>query len=105
MKEIYTKKPETVEVFNLSGKSDVILRRGIQQVEQQAEGDVGATYVWECEERQFRYSGILTVPEVEAHFTDWWDYTQGKPTDESSEPTLLERVEALEALALEMVMS
>lgn len=82
--EQYVKQPAEVEVFDLGGQTDIILRRDIQQAEQPLE-DGGTQTIWTCEERQHRVPGRYTAGQVQADFDDWWDYTP--PTPEPDERT------------------
>ena len=58
--EQYVKQPAEVEVFDLGGQTDIILRRDIQQAEQPLEGG-GTQTIWTCEERQHRVPGSYTA--------------------------------------------
>ena len=72
MKEIYSSIPEEVSIFIVGEKTDVILRKNIEQVTK-TEGD-DSYQVYECDEVQFRYDGILTKEEIESDFDKWWNY-------------------------------
>ena len=78
--EQYVKQPAEVEVFDLGGQTDIILRRDIQQAEQPLE-DGGTQVIWTCEERQYRVPGRYTAGQVQADFDAWWDYTPPAPDD------------------------
>ena len=78
--EHYVKQPAEVEVFDLGGQTDIILRRDIQQAEQPLE-DGGTQTIWTCEERQYRVPGRYTAGQVQADFDAWWDYTPPAPDD------------------------
>lgn len=78
--EQYVKQPAEVEVFDLGGQTDIILRRGIQQAEQPLE-DGGTQTIWTCEERQYRVPGRYTAGQIQADFDAWWDYTPPTPDD------------------------
>ena len=78
--EQYVKQPAEVEVFDLGGQTDIILRRDIQQAEQPLE-DGGTQTIWICEERQYRVPGRYTAGQVQADFDAWWDYTPPAPDD------------------------
>lgn len=94
MKQQYVIKPAEVEVHAVGDKTDVILRKDIEQVEKT---DMEEPYtVYECEEKQFRYPGALTKEEVEAAADTWWDY-EGSGTGETPEPTIAERLAAIQA--------
>ena len=92
--EQYVKQPAEVEVFDLGGQTDIILRRDIQQTQQPLE-DGGTQTIWTCEERQHRVPGSYTAEDVQANFDSWWDYTP--PSPDTSGPTPAERLAALEA--------
>ena len=72
MKEIYSFIPEEVLTFIVGEKTDVILRKNIEQVTKTEEGQ--PYQVYECDEVQFRYNGILTKEEVQSNFDKWWNY-------------------------------
>lgn len=72
MKEIYSSIPEEVSIFTVGEKTDVILRKNIEQVTK-TEGD-DSYQVYECDEVQFRYNGVLTKEEVQSNFDKWWNY-------------------------------
>ena len=59
--EQYVKQPAEVEVFDLGGQTDIILRRNI--------------------ERQYRVPGSYTAEDVQAEFTTWWDYDPTVPEE------------------------
>lgn len=61
--EQYVKQPAEVEVFDLGGQTDMILRRDIQQTQQPLE-DGGTQTIWTCEERQHRVPGSYTAEDV-----------------------------------------
>ena len=61
--EQYVKQPAEVEVFDLGGQTDIILRRDIQQTQQPLE-DGGTQTIWTCEERQHRVPGSYTAEDV-----------------------------------------
>ena len=92
--EQYVKQPLAVEVFDLGDKTDIILRRDIQQTQQRLE-DGGTQTIWTCEERQHRVPGSYTAEDVQANFDAWWDYTP--PVPDTSGPTPAERLADLEA--------
>lgn len=92
--EQYVKQPAEVEVFDLGGQTDIILRRDIQQTQQPLE-DGGTQTIWTCEERQHRVPGSYTAEDVQADFDAWWNYVP--PTPDTPDPTTPERLAALEA--------
>ena len=73
MKEFYTRQPDEIELFTHNGQTDVIIRRGIQATQQEIEGG-GTQDIWECDETQFRYPGILSYEEVAAQVESWLVY-------------------------------
>ena len=81
--EQYVKQPAEVEVFDLGGQTDMILRRDIQQTQQPLE-DGGTQTIWTCEERQHRVPGSYTAEDGQAKFDAWWNYTP--PPPEPAEP-------------------
>lgn len=81
MKESYALQPNAVDVFPLAGQTDVILRKNIVEVQRQEEGGDQVT-VWECDEAQFRYPGVLSVEEVTANFDRWYRYANASEMDE-----------------------
>ena len=91
--EQYVKQPAEVEVFDLGGQTDMILRRDIQQPQQPLE-DGGTQTIWTCEERQHRVPGSYTAEDVQADFDAWWEY---EPPAPQPEPTQAERLAALES--------
>ena len=78
-REFYNIKPKEAECFAHGGGTDVIMRQNIRQVEQHSGSPEGSEEapqtVWECEEWQFRQSGILTPDEVKADWKRYWGYT------------------------------
>lgn len=78
--EQYVKQPAEVEVFDLGGQTDMILRRDIQQTQQPLE-DGGTQTVWTCEERQHRVPGSYTAEDVQADFDAWWNYDPTVPEE------------------------
>ena len=86
--EQYVKQPAEVEVFDLGGQTDIILRRNIQQAEQPLEDDSTQT-IWTCEERQMRVPGSYTAEDVQADFDTWWNYTPPTPEPNDLESRIL----------------
>ena len=87
--EKYTLKPKDVECYTYDGITDVIMRQTIRQVEQRNDSPEGSDEapqkVWECEEWQFRQSGILAPDEVKADWNRYWGYTPAKPDEGKAE--------------------
>ncbi len=84
--EQYAHEPAAVQVFPLTGQTDVILRRGIAKktvplTEIGAGGGEpqGSQEVYECEEKQFRYDGQLTQEQATQEFDKWWCYAPADP--------------------------
>ena len=72
MKEIYSSIPQEVSIFTVGEKTDVILRKNIDQIELTDEN--GSYTAFQCDEVQFRYEGVLTKEEVRSNFDKWWNY-------------------------------
>ena len=117
-KEFYSLQPLAVEVHPVSTGTDIILRRDIKEctLTNTVTDDDGNSVeqestVFSCEEMQYRYRGEVTADEVTAKFDYWWDIASGKTQQEAEdddakrndEPTLSERVEALEGAFMEFV--
>lgn len=81
MKESYTREPETIELFQHNGHTDVIIRRNItfRQTDPDEHGNV--TDLWECDETQFRYPGPLSRAEVSAQVDNWLLYAGAASLD------------------------
>lgn len=92
--ENYTMKPSAVQTFPVDGGTDIILRRNIMETSV----DDGST-MWECEERQFRYKGVISVEEIENDFYKWWNNADCQDAQQTPE----ERIAALEE-ALNMIL-
>lgn len=97
--EQYVKQPAEVEVFDLGGQTDMILRRDIQQTQQPLE-DGGTQTIWTCEERQHRVPGSYTAEDVQANFDAWWDY---KPTEPEPESEIESRIYSALAKAIHAI--
>lgn len=117
-KEFYEKQPAAVEVYPVSTGTDIILRRDIAEctvtntvTDEEGQTSEVKTTGFGCEEMQYRYRGEVTADEVTAKFDYWWDIASGKTQQEAEdddakrndEPTLSERVEALEGAFMEFV--
>ena len=115
-RESYLSQPPAVETYPVFGGTDIILRQNMEQVEKEeqvnkdrAENDQTEekrTYqVWECDETQYHYKGDVTAEEVTEKFAYWWNIAEGKTEIEAldkeseklNEPTVAERLEALES--------
>lgn len=111
-KECYLLQPLTVELHEVDTGTDIILRKNISQTEREDEhnGEVIKSAVWECEEVQYRYKGKVTEQDVTEKFDYWWEIAEGKDeidaTDEQAKkdgtPTVMERLEALESGIVEL---
>lgn len=82
MKECYTQQPKEIEVFTHNGISDVIIRRGVTAT-QNVINDEGETQdVWECDETQFRYPGVLSCEEISSQLDKWLLYAAAEGINE-----------------------
>lgn len=66
--------PTEVEVHFLSdsNKTDIILRKDIQQEEKQDYETLSSYYVYTCEEIQGRIEGQYTEENIQLNFDGWW---------------------------------
>ena len=66
--------PAEVEVHFLSdsNKTDIILRKDIQQEEKQNYETLSNYYVYTCEEIQGRIEGQYTEENIQSNFDGWW---------------------------------
>lgn len=81
MKEIYALRPDEVELFHLpDGKTDMILRKDIQQTE-----DEDGNPRWECQEAQYQHDGILVLEDVARAFGLWWGVATASSADALSQ--------------------
>ena len=66
--------PTEVEVHFLSdsNKTDIILRKDIQQEERQDHETLSNYYVYTCEEIQGRVEGQYTEENIQPNFDGWW---------------------------------
>ncbi len=118
-RESYLSPPPQAEVYKVDTGMDMILRRNISEVEKETmqdgqseeSGTEPKTYTcYECEEVQYRYKGTVTKEEVEARFDYWWDIADGlseieaadKESETLGDPTMTERIEALEGALAEL---
>lgn len=117
-KECYLLSPAEVEVFPVKNGTDIIIRQDIEEVtkEQEVQTEDGESTVesytaYECNEVQLRVSGSVTAEEVESNLTYYLELAESgdevaandAAATESGEPTVIERVEALEGAFLELV--
>lgn len=80
-RESYLLQPPKVEVYAVESGTDIILRENIEEVEKtdiQEEKEVSYK-VWECDEVQFRYPGIVTAEEIESDFDYWLEKAEDLP--------------------------
>lgn len=96
--ETYALKPKEVECYSYDGGTDVIMRQNIHQVEQYSGGGSDGSestpqLIWECEEKQFRVPGTLTVTEICADIDTWWRYV---PPISEAQKTDTQRIDELE---------
>lgn len=95
LKAKYNQQPTAITYMSLpNGEADVWLRKNIHEVEEPTEEGHTQTF-WECNEVYFRTK--LTETEVTDNFEDLYlKYSH-------PEPTLTERVDALEEVVLELL--
>lgn len=82
--------PAEVEVHFLSdsNKTDIILRKDIQQEEKQNHETLSNYYVYTCEEIQGRVEGQYTEENIQSNFDDWWTLLeQEKNNSKSNHPS------------------
>ena len=110
-KECYSSQPPKVEVFSVYNGTDIILRKNIKKATKEPMEEGGkATTVYECDEIQFRHNEALTKTEVSNNFDYWWVIGEGGTEEEASdavaeasgEPTIIERLEAVESAIIEI---
>ena len=105
-RESYLSQPPKVEVYAVESGTDVILRKNIEEVEKTdiQDGNENKYTVWECDEVQMRYKGELTKEIIEDNFDYYFELADGKDevdaidkdADTKGEPSVKERIEALE---------
>lgn len=81
--------PAEVEAHFLSdsNKTDIILRKDIQQEEKQNYETLSNYYVYTCEEIQGRIEGQYTEENIQSNFDDWWTLLeQEKNNSKSNHP-------------------
>ena len=96
-REYYLSQPPVVEVYQVRNGTDIILRKNIVITEKEEENG-GKVSAWECDEAQYRTKKTVTLDEAEKNSEYWWSVANGmdKEETEESEPTIKERLEALE---------
>ena len=117
-KEFYSLQPLAVEVHPVNTGTDIILRRDIEEctltntvTDEDGNSTEQESPAFSCDEVQYRHHGDVTADEVAAKFDYWWDIASGKTRQEADdseaerndEPTLSERVDALEGAFMEFV--
>ena len=105
MEQIYAIRPAPVEVFDLGEKTDIILRRDIQEttknMEQAADGEETETYTgYSCNEVQIRKEGHLSAEEVTEDAQRLWEEAV---SGETIGPTIEQRISAMETAQLAMI--
>lgn len=98
MKTEYPYEPKTVEVFPIENLTDVILRKNVSQ-ETVKRGEENLV-IYTCDEVQVRKVGAITAQEVQDNFEVLWNGATGQA---GTQPTLEQRVSALEAAQLAMI--
>lgn len=96
-REYYLSQPPAVEVYQVRNGTDIILRKNIEITEKEEENGEKVS-AWECDEAQYRTKKTVTLDEAEKNSEYWWSVANGmeKEETEESEPTIKERLEALE---------
>lgn len=105
-RESYLSQPPKVEAYAVESGMDIILRKNIEEVEKaEIHDDEESKYtVWECDEVQLRYKGELEKEKIEENFDYYFELADGndeidaidKDADTKGEPSVKERIEALE---------
>lgn len=101
-RESYLEKPLDIEVYQVDGGTDIIIRENIEEVQKEENQDE-KTYrynVWACDEIQLRYKGDITAEEVREKL----DYIIGLAEGTEKEPTPKERLTALETITDDIVL-
>lgn len=78
--------PAEVEVHFLSdsNKTDIILRKDIQQEEKQNHETLSNYYEYTCEEIQGRVEGQYTEENIQSNFDDWWTLLEQEKNNSKS---------------------
>ena len=101
----FSEKPDTVKICVLpTGASDVWLRRNIveKQIADTADGQTMTQ--WECEEVYARHGEQLTPENVQGRFDDYWAVGENWPEASPDQPSDHERLVALEATMVDMLL-
>lgn len=101
-RESYLEKPLDIEVYPVDGGTDIIIRKNIEEIEEEeVQGEKTYRYnVWACDEFQLRYKGDITEEEVREKL----DYIIGLAEGIKKEPTPEERITALEITTDDIVL-
>ena len=89
MRENYVKQPPEVEVWPHGGGTDIIMRKNISITQDEDGNDR-----WECDERQIRVDGSVSIDDVNADFDSWWLSAEKKEPQRKQTPE--ERISELE---------
>lgn len=86
----YLTTPAEVEVHFLSdsNKTDIILRKDIQQEEKQDHETLSNYYVYTCEEIQGRIEGQYTEENIQLNFDGWWMLLEQEKNNSKSNHSL-----------------
>lgn len=83
-RESYLSQPQQLEIYDVDGSTDIIMRKNIAETEKENVLDGGKIQkytVWECDEVQLKYNGTVSADEVEKNFDYWF-----AKADEAAEP-------------------
>lgn len=83
-RESYLLQPQQLEIYDVDGSTDIIMRKNIAETEKENVLDGGKIQkytVWECDEVQLKYNGVVSADEVEKNFDYWF-----AKADEAAEP-------------------
>lgn len=83
-RESYLSQPQQLEIYDVDGSTDIIMRKNIAETEKENVLDGGKIQkytVWECDEVQLKYNGVVSADEVEKNFDYWF-----AKADEAAEP-------------------
>lgn len=83
-RESYLLQPQQLEIYDVDGSTDIIMRKNIAETEKEnvlEGGKIQKYTVWECDEVQLKYNGTVNADEVEKNFDYWF-----AKADEAAEP-------------------
>lgn len=83
-RESYLLQPQQLEIYDVDGSTDIIMRKNIAETEKEnvlEGGKIQKYTVWECDEVQLKYNGTVSADEVEKNFDYWF-----AKADEAAEP-------------------